>query len=193
MKNKAIKPVAILTFLVGFMMPTAFAASEIVPFAYDSDYTYQEVGGIKVANCKIIEDSSIDFCSPKITKKLVAFSQKAPNFGPKKQSVLTRFWDKEMNSWFYVAVNTKTKVAHAYPRGLRSNYGDNEPSISFGKADRICTKRIGVDMVGDMETRSFSDEDETVDYCSNFDDNLGFTMTYAVDSTTRKIVNNEWF
>lgn len=192
MKNKVKKSSALLALLSSFLMPSALASTAPAPYIYDTDYEYENAGNMKIASCSVVEDSSLDFCDPKIAKKLEEFSNKKPNFGPEMKSVLTKFWDKELNAWFFVAVNTETKVAHAYPRGLRSAYESNNLNISFGKADKVCTKDIGMDMVGDRYYKSYSDESGALDYCSSYNDKQGFTNIYPVDSKTKQPTGDEW-
>lgn len=148
--------------------------------------TNKTTSPINVQSCVLDSQSSLDLCTKKATAKIKELSKRKSNFA--KNSVLMRFWDKEMDYWVYLVVDKNTNQAIQYPRGLRSSgksARDVEVTFSGGK---ICTAGSQVDVIGDEESRAFSDYEADVDYCNDYDPEMGFGVTYQVDAKTRKLL-----
>lgn len=144
---------------------------------------------IDMTSCSLDTQSSIDFCSSKVASKVKQLSGQKPNFGD--NSVLMRFWDSEMNYWVYLAVDKKLNKAFYYPRGLRST-GDQPRNVSVSFSDsKICTTGDKVAVVGDQDSKAYSDDDLDIDYCSDYDPKteFGFGATYQANAKTHKLLS----
>lgn len=141
---------------------------------------------VNVESCLMDSQSSVNLCTPKATAKIKELSKHKTNFA--KNSVLMRFWDAEMNYWIYLVVDKNTNNATYYPRGLRAS-GDNMRDVKVTFSDgKICTSGDKVDIVGDEESRAFTDYEKASDYCSDYDPEMGFGVVYEVDAKTRKLI-----
>ena len=168
---------------LGLMTTVATTAN-----AQMSDYGYnvdEKVGGYLISQCKIDTGNDLNFCTNKMVDKIKEVAKAPVNFG--NHSVLFRYWDTGIKYWIYGAVNEKTKTVFLYPRGLRVLEGDSKNvNITFGKnRDRICTAGDNMDMIGDEYIKAYSDYEENVDYCVNYDDKEGFSYMEQVDTKTR--------
>lgn len=184
-----IKPLAV-TITTSLLCAAAIAATPN-PFETDDGYPsftgdFKKVNGILMNRCTLDEDHTIDFCDPKkaaIIKKMV---DRKPTFS--KNSVLMRFWDKELNTFTYAAYNQKTNKMFFYPNGLRaSTQPFKAVKVTYGKnKNMLCTSGANVDMVGDRYSKSFSDNETDVDYCRSYSETTGFGELRRVDAKTRK-------
>lgn len=148
--------------------------------------TFTNHDGVLLASCKLDSSSSIDFCSKKSTDKIKSIAKIQPNFG--KNSVLMRFWDKEMNYWTYLAYNKTSKKAHFYPRGLSSFLGEpRDVKVTFSN-NLLCTSGDDVSVTGDINNKAFTDTDNDIDYCTKYTEDTGFLENYIIDSKSRKVL-----
>lgn len=193
MRNKIVNMVkgafsaATMALVLSATTMSANAAGE----TYGNPDGYNPVDGLMIADCYLDSQSSIDFCDPKKIQEVKKLINRNPNIG--KESVLLKFWDKEMNYWVYVAVNKKTKKLFFYPRGIRSA---NEPyhkiTLKVPKQAALCTTGTNIELVGDAGSRAYTDDSATIDYCTKFNDKTGFDVTERVDVKTGKVVGKDW-
>lgn len=147
---------------------------------------YNLMNGLYVADCYATLESTVNYCGAGYAKNILAALDRKPNFG--KKSVVMKTWDKELNAWIYFAVNKDTKKVFYFPMGLRSSVQPyKNEKVSMPKRSSICTFGYSVDLVGDQENPSISDNEIKVDYCSKYSDTQGFGAIERVDAKTRKL------
>lgn len=138
---------------------------------------------ITVDNCKSNEYSSINFCDEKPLKKVAELADRKPNLAG--ESVLMRFWDKELNAWMYVALNKKTNTLHTTHKSVASR-GKNPRKVTMRvEGNMICGIGDDIHYKGSYVGVDFDDSSDDYDYCIKYNPNEGFGITIEVDGKTR--------
>lgn len=165
-------------------------------YAESDEWTTVNGFQLSTGSCTPNESTEFDVCDPEVAKKLKKMIKVKPNFGKKNTSVLTRFWDKGTDSWYYIAVNKANNKVHPFFMGVRNETfifpelkNQNNIKLSFGKnRDRICTSGVGVAFMGDSQYPTRVDEYKTADFCSFYDEENGFVGGNLYDSKTGKLI-----
>lgn len=177
--------------LCGLILGLFLSTPALSNATYENEDPYNMNHGIAVNQCNPGLDSSLYFCGAEDAAKVVKFLNNKANFG--KNSVLMRFWDKELDLWYYVAVNKTSKKLFYLPMGLRSTTKpENVVSLTFDNGNQICTTGTSTYMLledKDYVSYNKKDDQDDTDYCANYNDETGFSRIRKINSKTRKTLS----
>lgn len=175
--------VAIVTSTAQAATPNPFQEEGYTPTVG----VYKNINGYFLDRCFVTESESVNFCSVEKAKSIKKMTDRKPTFS--KNSVLMRFWDKEMNVWNYAALNKKTNKLFILPTALRSSVKPfKNIKVTYGKnKDRLCTAST-IDMIGDANTRAFRAEfsNDNIVYCYSYNETSGWSDLKRINSKTGK-------